>query len=454
MAPMETSTASREELVALIAEQRVVIERLQARVRELEGGAGKIRGLAGNKVEPKKPGDPSAEKEPRKKRQHNFVRRRAECPDEVVERACDVCPGCGTGLTGGSVNRTRQVIEVRPSPAIVVEHRYVERCCPYCERRFTPKAEIAGVVVGKSRLGVSLVSLIATLREVGRLPIRTIRWYLRTFHTLSLSDGAIVGALKSVAGRAGGLVAGLHKRVRASPHVHADETGWREGGENGYVWTFSTLDTRLFVRRGRDQGVVREILGLDSGEDTRFCGVLVSDFYAGYNCYMGQHQRCWAHLLRDVNDIVRAHPDNHDLTVWAEGMRATYDPAVAWVRNHPDEPQRIRRQARLLLESRLQGVCASYLADDTAPQAVLCRRIEKYIKELLVFVVAPGVPPDNNAAERSLRPLMIARKISGGTRAPRGTDTKMTLASAFGTWMVRGLDPYRACLHLLDSPQP
>ena len=67
--------------------------------------------------------------------------------------------------------------------------------------------------------------------------------------------------------------------------------------------------------------------------------------------------------------------------------------------------------------------------------------MENHIKELLLFVAEPEVPPDNNAAGRSLRPVVISRKISGGTRSAAGTDTKMTLASIFGTWRVQGFNP-------------
>ena len=70
-------------------------------------------------------------------------------------------------------------------------------------------------------------------------------------------------------------------RVRASPLVHADETGWRQDGVNGYVWTFSAPTDRYFVRRGRGKAVVDEVLG------ESFEGVLVSDFYAAYNHYPG-----------------------------------------------------------------------------------------------------------------------------------------------------------------------
>ena len=65
----------------------------------------------------------------------------------------------------------------------------------------------------------------------------------------------------------------------------------------------------------------------------------------------------------------------------------------------------------------------------------------------------PDVPSDNNPAERSLRHVVISRKINGGTRSERGTDSKMTLASLFGTWRVQGLNPLTTCRQLLSSPQ-
>jgi hypothetical protein len=87
-----------------------------------------------------------------------------------------------------------------------------------------------------------------------------------------------------------------------------------------------------------------------------------------------------------------------------------------------------------------------------AVQGKLCRRIERFIKELFVFVADPAVPPDNNPAERSLRHLVTSRKISGGTRSKQGTDAKMDLASLFGTWRARGLNPFQECRQLLTSP--
>ena len=110
------------------------------------------------------------------------------------------------------------------------------------------------------------------------------------------------------------------------------------------------------------------------------------------------------------------------------------------------EPRRRSEQALLAL-------CQPFRHDPSAVQGKLCRRIERHLKELCVFVAEPEVPSDNNNAERSLRHLVVSRKVSGGTRSEQGTESMMTLASLFGTWRAQGLDPLAACRQLLVSPR-
>ena len=129
-------------------------------------------------------------------------------------------------------------------PAEVTEHVFVARICPICERRRVPRSG-PGVAVGRQRLGVNLTSLIATLREEQRLPVRTIQSVLWTTHQVKISTGAIVEATHRVARPARPAAAGhMPERIRESPVVHADETGRREDGANGYVWTFSAPGER------------------------------------------------------------------------------------------------------------------------------------------------------------------------------------------------------------------
>ncbi len=185
----------------------------------------------------------------------------------------ECCPDCGTQLSGGWTQRTREVIELPQVPAEVTEHVDIARNCPACRRRCLPPAQLDGMVMGQQRLGVSLVNLIATLREEARLPIGAIQWYLRTVHGLRLSVGAIMAAVQRTAQRAQSAVDQILDQVRASPVVHADETGWRQDGHNGYVWTCSTPTHRYFLRRNRSKAVVDEALG-DAAS------ALVCDFYA------------------------------------------------------------------------------------------------------------------------------------------------------------------------------
>ena len=433
---IDLTSASRDVLIAIIAqlqatvlEQQRVIERLERRVAELRAArpecpaSSPVRAASRQRSSSPASSDATASPRPRM------------TPTHRVEHVVESCPDCGTHLTGGWVQRTREVIELPVVPVQVTEHVFIARTCPVCRRRCIPPAQLDGVALGRQRLGVNLISRIATLREEGRLPIRSIQWYLRTVHQLRLSVGAIVSAIHQTAQQAQPAVAAILDRIRASPVVHADETGWRQNGNNGYVWTFSTPTERYFLRRGRGKAVVDEALS------ESFSGVLVSDFYAAYHHYDGPKQRCWAHLLRDIHDLVALYPKDTALAQWAAAVHQLYVEARSFT--HP-QAQR-RRTAQLAWERQLLVIGQPFLADPVG--------VQRHIKELFVFVAEPDVPSDNNPAERSLRHLVISRKVSGGTRSERGTESKMTLASVFGTWRARGLNPLAACRQLLTSPQ-
>lgn len=414
----------------------------QARIAELEAQAAKAKKATPDFVKANRP--KKAEGEPRKKREVNFARKR-EDPTRIVEHAYEQCPVCGATLLGGSVKWSRQVLHVPIVPVEVIEHRFVARQCPVCNRERTPSAEFGGEVVGQHRVSAATMALIATLREVGRLPIRTIQWELETFHGLHLGVGEISEILHGVRRQAAPMVEALKEEVRASPVVNGDETGWREGGQNGYLWSFSTPKVRYFERHASRSGdVVEQILG------TAYEGTVVSDFYGAYNRHEGPHQRCWAHLLRDAHELRLDHPDDPAVQDWVDGLKDLYHRARDWVSAHPQASAAERERAQGGFERDLQ-TWSSPFVKKPVPQRVLCERIDRFLPELFVFVADPRVPATNNAAERAVRPTVISRKISGGTRSEEGSKTKAALASLFGTWAVRGENPYRACCAALTS---
>ena len=236
------------------------------------------------------------------------------------------------------------------------------------------------------------------------------------------------------------------RAARASPVLHLDETGWRENGRGGWVWTLTTPTVRLFrFSTSRAGAVARALLGADAE------GVIVSDFYTAYDQLDGRHQRCWAHLLREIHALKDQYPTDVGLHGWAAAMHAIFTEAVAWTAAADTCPPAERERARLRFEAAVLALCRAQPAG--VPHAALCQRVERYHPELFTFVADPAVPPTNNAAERALRPLVIARKISGGTRSKDGSQTRMILQSVIATWELRGLDPLAEMLALLRAPR-
>jgi len=266
--------------------------------------------------------------------------------------------------------------------------------------------------------------------------------------------GAIVEVLHRMSTHAHPLLADLQETIRARSAVHADDTGWREDGLTGDIWRVRTPPMRYDEsHHARAGDVITPVLG------ETFQGVLGSDVSAGYTISQGLHQRWWVHSVRDIQKRKDTDPEEKEVWRWANAVTDVSEHAVAWVAQVPDPgwsprpfPQRCVEQQHAF-EQQLWAICQPDVGT-TAPQQTVCQRVEDFVPEVCVFVAVPGVPAQNHLAERSVRPLVSARTISGGTRSPKGSETRMSLARLFGTWMAHGLHPFSPCLALLTQPHP
>ncbi len=440
----DLGAATREELIAIIEALAARVAALEEENRRLRQGQGGGSGLA------VKPSKPEREKQPRKHRAQAFVRR-CERPDEIRYHALECCPDCGRKLEGGWEHDRRQTIQIPLTPARVRAHVRVARWCGVCQRRWLPQLSDEDLgVQGKRRFGVSVQALVATLHIAGRIPMKMIRRLLRELFGLRLSDGEVVALLDGVAAAGAFQLRQLLEQVRGSPAVCGDETGWRQDGEHGYLWTFATPSVRHFVyRKSRAGAVPKEVLG------EHFGGVVVCDFYSGYN-QLGLLQRCWFHLLKDAKELAEINADRPGVVAWVEALRALYKEAKAWASAYRDLPaeSRARQKERRRLERAAVALARPYAPERDAPQRLLAQRLLKHRSELFVFITDPSVPATNNLAERSLRPAVVARKISGGTRSAKGSTTQMTLMSHFGTCQLQDKPLLTSCQQLLLSPVP
>ena len=226
---VDLTTADRAVLIAIIAQlQATVLE--QQRVREL--GIGAVAAADCRTGRPGETGRPAPNARPQGEIGPEAPSA-AGAPQAATPRLCPPAsmlaePSCP------AVGPSAREVRVAPSSGGSYRARLYE-----LSSLPTPLSAPSGNGrLGQQRLGVNLLSLIATLREVAKI-IAVIQRYLDTVQ-LRLIVGAIVSAIHRTAQRAQPVVARIVDRIRASPVVHADETGWRQDGNNGYVWTFSS----------------------------------------------------------------------------------------------------------------------------------------------------------------------------------------------------------------------
>jgi len=463
------------QLRQLADDSLVTIEQQRERIRLLEEEVARLRGGNPPASAPKgvppfvKANRPERVKKARKPRDRGHARRR-EKPTHVVKHVPENCSDCGRKLRGGWVQASRQVIDIPSIPYQVIEHQFLARQCGICGRREFSRPDLSGEVLGQSRLGIRLMSYIACLDADCRMPVKAIQGHLQTTYGLHLSEGEIVRVLHTVADAGAQEYAQLLDEVRRSRVLHADETGSREDGRNGYIWSLSTPTIRFYHRDpSRGSAVIQKLLGYDPTvyqartargarearaaqppQGERFKGLLVSDFYAAYAWYPGPHQYCLVHLDRDLDELKAAHAGDATLATWVGRVLDLIQKAKAYIHEHPDANPFQRRRARDAFENDALALARPYCRSGL-PNQTLAERIRKFIGGLFAFVEHAGAPADNNLGERAIRPFVIMRKVSGGTRSKRGSDTQSVLLSLFQTWKLRGQDALPACQSMLAN---
>jgi hypothetical protein len=235
----------------------------------------------------------------------------------------------------------------------------------------------------------------------------------------------------------------LMEEFRQAPVKHADETGWRNDGQNGYAWLFATPLLSLFrFRQSRSAKVALEVFG-----PQRRPGTLVVDRYAGYNKVRCAVQYCYAHLLREVQDLGKEFPPQTEVQAFVE----TLAPRLA-------QAMKLRAQGLTLQEFHHQArqIKAQILESVQSPaQHPGIQRIQNIFREnaarLYHWARHPSIPAENNRAERELRPLVIARKISFGSQSDRGLKTREILMSVLHTLRKRTDNSFAVFARALDA---
>lgn len=351
---------------------------------------------------------------------------------EVPGQAGTHCPNCGFPLQDKGADE-RAVIESQPLKAQQVLYRLPKSYCPHCKKTFKPSAP---GVLPKGLYGNQLISTAATMHYLHGIPMG------RICEQIGIGPGSLIEIFHRLAGLFAGTCDHLIELYRQSWVRHADETGWRREGVNGYAWLFATTRLSIFqFRNTRSAQVAKAVFG-----DKKLQGVLVVDRYAGYNKAPCGIQYCYAHLLREVQDLEKEFPDSYEIKTFVNVMAPLLSLAMA-LRNQPINDKEFYAKA--------DGVKSEIV---TAIQAPAQHAGIQYIQDIFTknqermyhWAADRRVPADNNLAERDLRPTVIARKVSFGSQSDAGARTRGILMSVLCTLKKQQLDVVSELKRVLD----
>ena len=374
--------------------------------------------------------------------------------DQVVTvPAPDSCPVCHHPKL-----QPRTEVHEHVQEDIVLEPRTVVTCfrhqqayCPQCDKKvwLPGPGEMPGAYIGPATKATA-----AYRRYQLNVPDRKISQFFSDFFGLRFVPASAYGFERQAVRHGRPLYEDLRQKIRALPVVHADETSWRHDGDHYWVWYAGDDDLAFFhLDAHRTTEAAQTVLG------ERFHGTIVADAYASYK---GVHpkdwQSCLAHIKTKAKELEQelallkgkaADPKARLFCKQIQGFVHDACQAHRQLARKPWRAQRAKAKKRAL-RRQLQALCRRPLRYPKA-EAFRKRLRGPEQKHFFTCFRRPKVPPTNNQAERSLRPVVIMRKVVQGTRSDKGLENHSVLRSLFETARRQGKKPHQFFHDLLTK---
>lgn len=364
-------------------------------------------------------------------------------PNMTVACAPEICPKCGRRIdpSGLHIAERRQIWDLPlPIAPIVTEYQCMEGACEcgcHCKGEF-PQEAVAPVSYGANVQ--ALVGYMSTLQSI---PFKRMVDILNNVFGLRMSQGTVSNILQRMRKKAGSEMESIKSLIEHSEVVGADETGVRINGEQHWVWTFQTEAlTFMIVDKGRGKAVIDRHFPQGLPES-----ILVTDRHASYfNMEAKDHQVCLAHLLRNLLYLSQTAPDSD----WPLKMMELFREAIHL--KHLSPQGTVDDRAVGNIKERLDTLLDNLpLVENDEQQKKLTDFILNLRPKkdyLLTFLTHPGVPADNNASERSVRPVKTKMKVSGQFKNQEGAESYTSLNSIIQTAKKNHRDPFAALAEL------
>jgi len=359
---------------------------------------------------------------------------RALMPSNEITKKISImpnkCPRCGSGdLVSERKPCKHQVIDIPEIKPSVTEYR-LERCrCLECGKHV--RADLPRGL-SQSVLGANLTALIADLSCRYSLPIRKIQRLLHDLLGCSFSPATIIACQQRISASLSGVYEELKKDLQNEAVLNADETGWRTRGKRRWAWIATGKRTTvLMLRTRRNRECAEELLGKDSVQP------VITDRYAAYDP-KGPHQLCLAHWKRDIEALKNLDQARGLYELLHIDLKEVFSIWRAYQDGYLDEKQFLGRT--YYRRKRMNDALKYWVREGPTDQIrMFCKKSLKKFEKYWTYIHFEEMEPTNNRAERELRPLVIRRKISFGTKSLSGEEFIERAYSVAQTLTKRGI---------------
>jgi transposase len=361
-----------------------------------------------------------------------------------------------------------QIFDIPPIKPTITEYLLHHRICPDCKAIVRAPRPIG---VPALTLGPDAQALVTLLTGKYHLAKRHVSTLMHDVFGIPLSIASICNVEAAVSTVLTTPVEGVRTAVIQAASKNVDESGWaqRRDPDPGqpadsplkrpWLWSVTTTDATFYlIRRGRNQTVAREILGMQD-DATDYPATVTTDRYGVYNILpLSARQLCWQHLDRDFL-AVSERADPIAKCIGKELMTQVDTLFHSWHLYRDgvldfDALGQTMAPVREKVSSLLRG---GHQADPKTK--TFCNNLLKLEPALWTFLRVEGVEPTNNAAERSQRRGVMKGDHTFGTQSSGGSRYVERILTTVATCQQHGINTLTylsSALHayLHDKPIP
>lgn len=213
--------------------------------------------------------------------------------------------------------------------------------------------------------------------------------------------------------------------------IHIDETSApTRDAPSSYVWVVASMDSVFYILRpNREAGFLKDLL-------EGFSGVLISDFYRGYESLPYRQQKCLIHLIRDLNGDFHKNQLNSELRDIVIRFGSLLRTIIATIDRYGLRKRHLNKHHKDVNRFH-KWLAKEEFETDIAVQYQ--RRLIRCRDGCFEFLNHDGVPWNNNNAENAIKPFAKYREMAGNLITRKGLEDYLVLLSIQQTCKYRGI---------------